>query len=44
MKLLIDNNPSFKLKKPLSSFFEIVVHVSDLEMEANTEDKTIWQY
>nr|MBK9650494.1 DUF5615 family PIN-like protein [Bacteroidota bacterium] len=44
MKLLIDNNLSFKLKKTLSSFFEIVVHVSDFEMEANTEDKTIWKY
>lgn len=43
MKLLIDNNLSYKLCTPLLKHFSNVNHVSDL-FSSNADDITIWNY
>ena len=44
MKLLIDNNLSYRIKNLLLREFSICVHVSDLNMHENTQDIEIWNY
>jgi predicted nuclease of predicted toxin-antitoxin system len=43
MKLLIDNNLSYKLCTPLMEHFNEVCHVRDL-LSATADDLTIWNY
>lgn len=43
MKLLLDQNFSYKLIKPLSKHYEEVVHVSRLGLGQNS-DSMIWQH
>ena len=43
MKLLLDQNISYKLIKPLSKLYEEVVQVSRLGM-GQTTDAMVWQY
>jgi predicted nuclease of predicted toxin-antitoxin system len=43
MKLLLDQNISYKLIKPLSKLYEEVVQISRLGM-GQTSDSMVWQY
>ncbi len=43
MKLLLDANLSYRLKKPLSEYFEIVEHV-DAIFRNRPSDYQIWEY
>jgi predicted nuclease of predicted toxin-antitoxin system len=43
MKLLIDNNLSYKLCTPLLQYFNEVRHVSGV-LSSSAEDVTIWDY
>lgn len=43
MKLLIDNNLSYKLCVPLKQHFDEVRHVKDV-LHSNSDDNTIWEY
>ncbi len=43
MKLLLDQNFSYKLVKPLSKIYEEVVQISRIGM-GQTSDSMIWQY
>lgn len=44
MKLLLDNNLSFRLKTSLRAAFPCTVHVSDLNMDSKTEDTAVWKF
>jgi len=43
MKLLFDQNISFRLKNKIQSIFPDCKHVSDCELR-DSEDRDIWQY
>ena len=43
IKLLLDENNSFKIAKGIKEFFEEVNHLSDLRL-INSSDIDIWQY
>jgi predicted nuclease of predicted toxin-antitoxin system len=43
MKLLLDANLSYRLKKPLGNYFEVVEHV-DAIFEERPTDYQIWEY
>lgn len=43
MKLLFDQNISFRIKRKLPIEFQNCKHVSDLDLQ-NTEDYIIWEY
>lgn len=43
IKLLLDENISFKVAKGINAFFEEVKHLSDLRL-INSNDIDIWQY
>ena len=44
MKLLFDNNISFRVVKYFARVFPESIHVADKNMDANTEDETIWRF
>ena len=44
MKLLLDENLSWRLVKKLTPFFTLVSHVSALKTEQPATDITIWNY
>jgi predicted nuclease of predicted toxin-antitoxin system len=44
VKLLLDENLSWRMKKKLTPFFEEVIHVSDLKMTQPADDISIWNY
>ena len=44
MKLLIDNNLSYRIKTLLQTEIVKCVHVSDLKMHENTQDIEIWNF
>ena len=43
MKLLFDQNISFRVAKKLQNYFPGCMHVSDCKLH-NTEDSDIWEY
>ena len=43
IKILLDQNLSFKIKKEIKDIFSEVKHVSDTKL-SDTEDLTIWNY
>jgi predicted nuclease of predicted toxin-antitoxin system len=43
IKILLDQNLSFKIKKEIKDVFSEVKHVSDTRL-SDTEDLNIWQY
>ena len=43
MKLLFDQNISYKIKNALSEDFPASIHVSDIKMNTST-DTQIWEY
>ena len=43
IKILLDQNLSFKIKKEIKDIFSEVKHVSDIKL-SNTDDLDIWQY
>lgn len=43
MKLLFDQNISFRVSKKLQNYFSGCMHVSDCRLN-DTEDSTIWEY
>lgn len=43
MRLLFDQNISFRITKKLQSFFSDCLHVSDCSL-SNKEDSKIWEY
>jgi len=44
VKLLLDENLSWRMKKQLMPFFAEVVHVSELKIIQPANDITIWNY
>jgi predicted nuclease of predicted toxin-antitoxin system len=44
VKLLLDENLSWRMIKKLSPFFEEVVHASDLKIIQPADDISIWNY
>lgn len=44
MKLLLDENLSWRMIKPLSPFFEEIVHASNLKIPQPANDISIWNY
>lgn len=44
MKLLLDENLSWRMIKKLTPFFEEVIHVSDLKITQPADDISIWNY
>jgi predicted nuclease of predicted toxin-antitoxin system len=44
VKLLLDENLSWRIKKTLSPFFEEIVHASDLKITQPANDISIWNY
>lgn len=44
MKLLLDENISWRIVKKISPFFTEVVHVSELQIIQPATDITIWSY
>lgn len=44
MKLLIDANISYRLKKYLQSYFTEVVHIDFCELSVPAKDKDIWNF
>jgi predicted nuclease of predicted toxin-antitoxin system len=44
MKILIDNNLSFKVSKYLDALFAGTKHVADFGLDENTEDSLIWKF
>lgn len=44
MKLLLDENLSWRMIKPLQPFFKEVVHVANLQIAQPVDDISIWEY
>lgn len=44
MKLLIDNNISYRVAVTLNKSILVCKHVSDFSLDANTEDSAIWNF
>jgi predicted nuclease of predicted toxin-antitoxin system len=44
MKLLLDENLSWRMIKKLAPFFEEVIHVSELKIIQPADDISIWNY
>ena len=44
MKYLFDNNISYRAAKSFDDSFSGIKHISDLRMDADTEDAFIWEY
>lgn len=43
-KLLIDANISYRLKKKITTVFEDVLHVTDIDLPQPAKDTEIWQW
>ena len=44
MKLLLDENLSWRLIKKLSPFFDEIIHASDIEINQPADDISIWNF
>jgi len=44
LKLLFDNNISYRIKKKIAAHFPHVIHLTDTELSASAIDTQIWEW